>query len=186
MQSRVSWVVGRASVGNLVERLSRLRQPIQRRASGMEPVWNSGSFASVRKRLPNGFGRYPRLAALTVPRKCVSASATLALAAPVSPATPRSVVPTPQLALSKPSQNQNENQLQHSPRASTCGECVCKRRFEIPLRKWICPDCQRHIVIEWGAWSRVSRTGRLHLRLTAGGLIVLPGCAGNRNCTALC
>jgi hypothetical protein len=29
-------------------------------------------------------------------------------------------------------------------------ECLCGRTLESPTREYICPDCRRHIVFEWG------------------------------------
>ena len=29
-------------------------------------------------------------------------------------------------------------------------DCLCGRRFETPTREYVCPDCQRHIELEWG------------------------------------
>lgn len=29
-------------------------------------------------------------------------------------------------------------------------ECLCGRRFETPVREYICTDCNRHIVLDWG------------------------------------
>jgi hypothetical protein len=29
-------------------------------------------------------------------------------------------------------------------------ECLCGRILESPTREYICPDCGRHIVFEWG------------------------------------
>ena len=29
-------------------------------------------------------------------------------------------------------------------------ECLCGRILESPTREYICPDCRRHIVFEWG------------------------------------
>jgi hypothetical protein len=30
-----------------------------------------------------------------------------------------------------------------------CADCICGRHFETQFGDYICPDCQRHIVIEW-------------------------------------
>jgi DNA-directed RNA polymerase subunit RPC12/RpoP len=27
--------------------------------------------------------------------------------------------------------------------------CLCGRHFESPTREYVCPDCHRHIVLEW-------------------------------------
>jgi hypothetical protein len=29
-------------------------------------------------------------------------------------------------------------------------DCLCGRYFETPRRKFVCPECKRHIVLEWG------------------------------------
>jgi hypothetical protein len=29
-------------------------------------------------------------------------------------------------------------------------DCLCGRHFESPTREYVCPVCQRHIVLEWG------------------------------------
>jgi Zn finger protein HypA/HybF involved in hydrogenase expression len=31
-----------------------------------------------------------------------------------------------------------------------CADCLCGRHFETVSREWICPECNRHIVIDWG------------------------------------
>ena len=28
-------------------------------------------------------------------------------------------------------------------------DCLCGRRFESPTREYVCPDCHRHIVLDW-------------------------------------
>lgn len=30
-------------------------------------------------------------------------------------------------------------------------ECLCGRPFETPLREYVCPACNRHIVLDWGS-----------------------------------
>lgn len=30
-----------------------------------------------------------------------------------------------------------------------CAVCICGRHFETQCSDYVCPDCQRHIVIEW-------------------------------------
>lgn len=29
-------------------------------------------------------------------------------------------------------------------------ECLCGRSFETPSREYVCPGCDRHMVLEWG------------------------------------
>lgn len=29
-------------------------------------------------------------------------------------------------------------------------ECLCGRQFDTPLREYICPACNRYIVLDWG------------------------------------
>jgi hypothetical protein len=29
-------------------------------------------------------------------------------------------------------------------------DCLCGRLLESPTREYICPDCHRHIVFDWG------------------------------------
>jgi uncharacterized protein YlaI len=29
-------------------------------------------------------------------------------------------------------------------------DCLCGRQFESPTREYVCPECHRHIVLEWG------------------------------------
>lgn len=29
-------------------------------------------------------------------------------------------------------------------------ECLCGRQLETPVREYVCPACNRHIVLDWG------------------------------------
>ncbi len=33
-------------------------------------------------------------------------------------------------------------------------DCLCGRHFETPHREYVCPTCQRHIVLEWRSDSQ--------------------------------
>jgi hypothetical protein len=35
-------------------------------------------------------------------------------------------------------------------RSVFCAECVCGRYFETEAREFVCPNCKRVIVLEWG------------------------------------
>jgi hypothetical protein len=48
---------------------------------------------------------------------------------------------TPQSRFSKP------NQAAYSV---YCADCLCGRHFETSSCEWVCPDCARHILIDWG------------------------------------
>ena len=61
---------------------------------------------------------------------------------------------TPQLTFSDPALSQNrEDSKRECPTSTYCGECLCGMHFEIRSLEWICPNCQREIVIE-AAWQR--------------------------------
>ncbi len=59
---------------------------------------------------------------------------------------------TPQFTFSKANAvaSQTRNQLRLSTACSIyCADCLCGRHFETPSREWVCPECNRHIVLEW-------------------------------------
>lgn len=65
---------------------------------------------------------------------------------------------TPQDTFFKPDEEFKVIEEQLRPRTSHsiyCAECLCGRHFETHSREWICPDCQRHIAIEWGLQQEV-------------------------------
>lgn len=39
-----------------------------------------------------------------------------------------------------------------------CAQCICGLDFETPEREFICPKCNRLIVLEWGATDEKART----------------------------
>ena len=60
---------------------------------------------------------------------------------------------TPQPPLSGTSIASQEEHTQFSVMAASsiyCAECLCGRYFESASRDWICPDCHRHIFLDWG------------------------------------
>ena len=60
---------------------------------------------------------------------------------------------TPQLTSSKANEiaTQTKNQLRlNTSRSIYCADCLCGRHFETASREWICPDCNRDIVLDWG------------------------------------
>jgi hypothetical protein len=34
-------------------------------------------------------------------------------------------------------------------RSIYCADCLCGRHFETSSGEWVCPDCHRHIVLDW-------------------------------------
>jgi hypothetical protein len=38
-------------------------------------------------------------------------------------------------------------------------DCLCGRHFESPTSEYVCPDCDRHIVLEWGYQSEAEKPG---------------------------
>ena len=44
-----------------------------------------------------------------------------------------------------------ENQIRLTTAHSIyCADCLCGRHFETSSGEWVCPDCHRHIVLDWG------------------------------------
>jgi len=46
---------------------------------------------------------------------------------------------------------QTKTQFRQSTACSIyCADCLCGRHFETPSQEWLCPQCNRHIVLDWG------------------------------------
>jgi len=52
------------------------------------------------------------------------------------------------------------NQLRlGTSRSIYCADCLCGRHFETPSREWVCPECNRHLVLDWSYSQRAEPQG---------------------------
>lgn len=71
--------------------------------------------------------------------------------------------PQPPLSRTRPAPQRTLKEMNFvAARSIYCADCLYGKYFEAVSTEWICPDCQRHIVLDWGHSETEAQNYRAH------------------------